>query len=121
MLAIEVAVAAAFGALARYLLDRAIQQRHSSVLPWGTFAINITGALLLGLVTGLQLHHGLSHRALTIIGTGVLGGYTTWSTFVWESFALTEQGAVGAAVTNVAGSMAVGLAAAAAGLALALV
>jgi len=121
MLAIEVAVAAAFGAVARYLIDRAIQQSHTSVLPWGTFAINVSGALSLGLMTGLQLHHGLSHRNLTIIGTGLLGGYTTWSTFVWESFALTEQGAIGAATTNVAASMAIGLAAAAAGLGLALI
>ena len=121
MLTVEVALAAAVGALARYLIDRAIQQRHTSVLPWGTFTINVTGALLFGLVTGLQLHHGLSHNMLTILGTGLLGGYTTWSTFVWESFALTEQGVVRAAVVNVTGSVVIGLAAAAAGLGLALV
>lgn len=120
MLTVEVALAAALGAIARYLLDRVVQQRHSSVMPWGTFTINITGAFLLGLVTGLQLHHGLSHNTLAILGTGLLGGYTTWSTFIWESFALTEQGALRGAIVNVAGSMAVGLAAAAAGLGLAL-
>ena len=120
MLAIGVAVAAAVGALARYLLDRAIQRRHSSVLPWGTFTINITGALLLGLVIGLQLHHGLSKNAVAILGTGLLGGYTTWSTFVWESFALAEQGTVNEAAMNVAGSIVIGLGAAAVGLGLAL-
>jgi CrcB protein len=121
MLAVEVAAAAGFGAFARYLIDRAIQQRHTSLFPWGTLTINVTGCFLLGVVTGLQLHHGLSHNALAILGTGALGGYTTWSTFMWESFALTEQGAIGAAATNVAGSIAVGLSVAAAGLGLALI
>ena len=121
MLAFEVAVAAASGAVARYLIDRAVQQRHESVLPWGTFVVNVSGAFLLGLVTGLSLHHGLSHDNLEILGTGVLGGYTTWSTFAWESFALTEQGVVRAAAVNVSGSIVTGLAAAAAGLGLALI
>jgi CrcB protein len=120
MLAIAVSAAAAAGALARYLIDRAVQQRHTSVMPWGTFAINVSGAFLLGLVTGLGLHHGMSHDALEILGAGALSGYTTWSTFIWESFALTEQGEVAAAASNVVGSLAVGLAAAAAGLGIAL-
>ncbi len=120
MLAIPVAVAAAGGAVARYLIDRAIQRRHTSVLPWGTFTINVSGALLFGLVTGLQLHHGLSHNAVAILGSGALGGYTTWSTFMWESFALTEQGAIGSATANLTASVVAGLAAAAAGLGLAL-
>jgi CrcB protein len=115
--AILVAAAAALGAAARYSLDRAVQRRHRSVLPWGTFVVNVTGCFALGLVTALATHHGLGHDDVSILGTGLLGGYTTWSTFAWESFALAEQRRLGAAVANIAGSLAVGLLAAAVGLA----
>lgn len=114
-----VATAAALGAGGRYALDIAVQRRHLSALPWGTFVINVSGSLALGLVTGLATHHGLSAHWVRVLGTGLLGGYTTWSTFAWESFALAEQRRLGAAVLNVAGSLAVGLTAAAAGLLLA--
>jgi CrcB protein len=118
-LALWVSLAAAAGAAARYSLDATIQRHHPSVLPWGTFVINVTGSFALGLVTGLATHHGLGSRWEAILGVGLLGGYTTWSTFMWESFALAEQRRLGAAVLNVAASLALGLGAAAAGLALA--
>jgi CrcB protein len=117
--ALWVSLAAAAGAAARYSLDATIQRRHPSVLPWGTFVINVTGSFALGLVTGLATHHGLGSRWEAILGVGLLGGYTTWSTFMWESFALAEQRRLGAAVLNVGASLALGLGAAAAGLALA--
>lgn len=120
ILAIAVGFAASLGAVARYLLDRVVQQIHDSTLPWGTFVINITGSLLLGLVTGLSLHHGLPARPTTVIGIGLLGGYTTWSTFAWETVALVETRALLEASFNVVASLALGLAAAAAGLGLAL-
>jgi CrcB protein len=115
-LAVLVAAAAAVGAAARYALDIAIQRRHFSVLPWGTFVINVTGSLGLGVVTGLATHHGLGRHWTAILGTGLLGGYTTWSTFAWETFALAEQRRLGAAAVNLGGSLALGLAAGAAGL-----
>ncbi|HVT20465.1 MAG TPA: fluoride efflux transporter CrcB [Mycobacteriales bacterium] len=118
-LALLVAAAAALGAAARYAADLAVQRRLPSVLPWGTFVVNVTGSFVLGVVTGLANHHGLGARWVAVIGTGLLGGYTTWSTFAWESFALAEQRRLGAALLNVAGSLAVGLTAAAAGLLLA--
>jgi CrcB protein len=120
ILAILVAAAAAVGAAGRYLLTQLVQHWHDSALPWGTFAVNVSGSLLLGLVTGLSLHHGLPARPFTVIGVGFIGGYTTWSTFVWESVAFAESGAWRPAVLNLLGSLAVGLAAASAGLALAL-
>jgi CrcB protein len=119
-LALLVSVAAAVGACGRYVLDIVIQRRHGSGLPWGTFIINVTGSFALGLVTGLALHHGLGGRATTVLGTGLLGGYTTWSTFTWETFALAEQSRDWAAAANTIGSLAIGLAAAAGGLGLAL-
>jgi CrcB protein len=119
-LALAVSAAAALGAVCRYVIDIVIQRNHRSGVPWGTFVINITGSLLLGLVTGLAVHHGFGAHLTTVIGVGLCGGYTTWSTFTWETFALAEGGRLVAAATNVLGSLAIGLAAAAAGLGLAL-
>jgi CrcB protein len=120
ILAIAVGVAASAGAVCRYLLDQLVQHRHEQPFPWGTFIINVTGSLLLGLVTGLAIHHGLPSAATAVLGVGFLGGYTTWSTYLWESVALAEAGSLGLATLNIAGSLAVGLAAAAAGFGLAL-
>ena len=119
-LAIMVAVFAALGAVARYLLDLAIQRRHERTFPFGTLTINIVGSLLLGLLTGLRLHHGLGSTTTTVVGVGFCGGFTTFSTWMWESLALAESGAIAQAVVNIAGSLALGVAAAAAGLGLAL-
>ena len=119
-LALVVSLAAALGAGGRYTFDIVIQRWHSSGLPWGTFVINMTGSLALGLVTGLALHHGLGDHTAIVLGTGLLGGYTTWSTFSWETFALAEQGRMSAAAANAFGGLAIGLLAAAAGLGLAL-
>jgi CrcB protein len=102
-------------------LDIAVTRRHSTGLPLATFAINVSGAFLLGLVTGLAVHHGLGRDAETVLGVGLLGGYTTWSTFAVESVALAEQRRTRAALANVVGSLAIGLAAGAAGLGLALI
>ncbi len=117
---IEVAVAGAIGAPARYLLDGFVQDRVSGDLPWGTFTVNMTGSFLLGLLTGLGLHAELSDAATTALGTGFCGAFTTFSTFTFESGRLIEVGDWRAAVVNVIGSLAVGLVAAAAGLALGL-
>jgi CrcB protein len=120
ILALAVALAAGLGAACRYLLDRAVQHQHNRAFPWGTFVINVTGSLLLGLVTGLAIHHGLPKVPTTVIGVGFLGGYTTWSTYMWESLALAESGALLVAGANLLGSLVVGIGAAAAGFGLAL-
>jgi fluoride exporter len=120
ILALLVGLGAAFGAVARYVLDQAVTRRRGSTFPAGTWLINITGSFILGLLTGLAAHHGLSDQVVTVIGTGVCGGYTTFSTFSYETVRLTEEGAGLVAVGNVVGSIAAGLAAAALGLGLAL-
>jgi CrcB protein len=112
-------VAAALGAPARYLVDGWVQDRVGGAFPWGTFVVNMTGCLVLGVVTGLGLYHGLGDTTRTIVGTGGLGAYTTFSTLSFETVRLAEEGAVDRAFLNAAGSLLVGLAAAAAGLALA--
>jgi CrcB protein len=120
MLALGVAVAAGLGAVARYVVDETVTHRTRTRFPAGTFVVNVTGSFLLGVVTGLAVHHGLSRQATVLVGTGLAGGYTTFSTWAWESVALTETGSRGLAVGNVLGSLAAGMAAAAAGLGVAL-
>jgi CrcB protein len=120
MTVLLVMAAAAVGAPLRYVVDQAVQHRREGAFPLGTLAINVTGSLLLGLLTGLARHHGLSPQALTVLGTGLLGAYTTFSTFSYETARLLEDGALYEATLNVAVSLAVGLAAAAAGLGLTL-
>ena len=117
MLLLAVAAAGAIGAPARYAADAYIQDRTPGVFPWGTFAINITGSLLLGMITGLALYHGLGKVPKTVVGTGFCGAYTTFSTFSYETVRLIEDGSLFEAGLNVAASLVVGLAAAAVGLA----
>ena len=112
-------LAAAIGAPTRYLLDGLVQDHSSGAFPWGTFVVNISGCLVLGVVTGLGLYHGLSPTVRLVVGTGGMGAYTTFSTFAFETVRLAEEGAVDEAVRNAAGTFVVGLAAAAVGLALA--
>jgi len=118
---IAFAVAAAIGAPARYLVEGLVQGRTGGRFPWGTLVVNVSGCFLLGLLTGLGLYHGLSATARTVLGTGGLGAYTTFSTFTAATVGLLEEGETGAALGNVAASILVGLAAAATGLALAAV
>ncbi|MFE5486903.1 fluoride efflux transporter CrcB [Streptomyces sp. NPDC056527] len=99
-----VLVGAAVGAPLRYLTDRAVQSRHDSVFPWGTFTVNIAGSFVLGLLTGVS-----SARTHLLLGTGLCGALTTYSTFSYETLRLYEGGAKGYAVANVAGSLAAGL------------
>jgi CrcB protein len=119
MLALAVAALAAVGASCRYVVDQLIQHQHDSVFPWGTFGINIVGSFVLGLATGSVTHHGLSTTGAAIIGAGFCAGFTTFSTWMWETLALSENGALLEASLNVVLSLAVGLAAAAAGFAVA--
>ena len=113
-----VALAGAAGAAARYLVDYAIAESTDSVFPWGTFVINVTGSLALGIVVGLALHHGLPSTTRIVAGTGFLGAYTTFSTFTYETLQLIEQSSRAEAVLNVIASVAAGTAAAAGGLVL---
>ena len=114
-----VGLAGALGALARYAVHHAVQSRVSGLFPYGTVVVNVTGAFVLGLVTGLFLYHGLAPDARVVVGTGFLGAYTTFSSFSYETVGLLRDGAPVAALVNAFGSVAVGLIAAAAGLGMA--
>jgi CrcB protein len=119
MLTLAVSLAAGVGAVTRYVVDQLVQARTGGRFPFGTLLINVTGSLLLGLLTGLALHHGLPATGVVILGAGFAGGYTTLSTWAYESLVLAGDSLATAAV-NVLGSFALGLAAGAAGLGLAL-
>ena len=104
------------GSLARYLAGLALA-RWSQHFPGGTFAINVAGSLLLGLLFGFTYAHGFRHeRELTLmLGTGFLGGFTTFSTFELEGFSLLANGHAATAAAYLLGSVLAGLAAAALG------
>lgn len=119
MTVLAIALAAAVGAPLRYLVDSWVQGRLDRVFPWGTLAVNISGSLVLGLLTGLTLFHGFPATPKLIIGVGFCGAYTTFSTFAVETVRLGEEGSTAEAVGNVATSTLGALAGAAAGLALA--
>ncbi|GGX70955.1 fluoride efflux transporter CrcB [Streptomyces anandii] len=110
-----VVVGAAVGAPLRYLTDRAVQSRHDSVFPWGTFVVNVTGCLILGLLTGAVASGAAGRHLQLLLGTGLCGALTTYSTFSYETLRLTETGAGLYAVGNAAASVVAGLGAAFAG------
>ncbi|MER6283180.1 fluoride efflux transporter CrcB [Streptomyces sviceus] len=114
-----VVLGAMVGAPLRYLTDRAVQSRHDSVFPWGTFAVNVTGCLILGLLTGAVAAGAAGSHLQLLLGTGLCGALTTYSTFSYETLRLTEAGARLYGVANVAASVVAGLGAAFAGVALA--
>ncbi|UZJ32725.1 fluoride efflux transporter CrcB [Streptomyces endophytica] len=110
---------AVVGAPLRYLTDRAVQARHDTLFPWGTFTINVIGSLILGLLTGAIAAGAASSQMQLLIGTGFCGALTTYSTFSYETLRLAEDGARFFALANVVASVVAGLGAAFAGAALA--
>jgi CrcB protein len=117
-LALIVAAAGGAGATLRALIIHHVGVRRPDPLPLGTLIVNASGSLLLGIVTGLSLYHGLGSHLLAVIGTGLCGGYTTWSTASWETIHLLHTGHRTTAVVYTVGGLAVCLAFAAAGIAL---
>jgi CrcB protein len=115
--ALLVVLGAAVGAPLRYLIDVAIQRRHDSLFPWGTFAVNVTGSFLLGLLAGAALH--TSAPVMALLGTGLCGALTTYSTFGYETIRLLQDRARLVAALNVTAGIVAGLGAATAGAALA--
>ncbi|MGW6205113.1 fluoride efflux transporter CrcB [Streptomyces sp. NPDC055089] len=114
-----VVIGAAVGAPLRYLTDRAVQSRHDTVFPWGTFTVNVSGCLVLGLLTGAVAAGAASSHVQLLVGTGLCGALTTYSTFSYETLRLAEGGARFYAAANVVASVVAGLGAAFAGVALA--
>jgi CrcB protein len=117
-LVLLVAAAGGVGAVLRALLIHHVGLRRSDPLPVGTMVVNASGSLLLGILTGLSLYHGLGSHLLAVAGTGLCGGYTTWSTASWETVHLLHTGHRSEAVVYTFGGLIVCLGAAAAGIGL---
>jgi CrcB protein len=112
---VGVGVFGAAGAFARFSLGAAVTAGRPGDFPWGTFVVNLTGGFALGVLTGL----GVTGDALLVLGTGFLGGYTTFSTWMVEAQRLGEDAEFALAAAYLLGSMLAGLASTAAGWALA--
>ena len=108
---IGVVICGGAGALARFLLDAIVSTAAGQELPFGTFTINISGAFLLGLLSGLAL----TGDALTLAGSATLGSYTTFSTWMFETHRLREERQFAGALGNALVSLLVGLGAVALG------
>jgi CrcB protein len=113
-----IALAGAVGAVTRFVLDALIRQRTPASFPWATFAINISGSLVLGVLTGLVLYRGASSDLTLILGTGFCGGYTTFSTASFETVRLAQRGLWAHALANGVGTAVLTTGAAALGLVL---
>ncbi|SOJ54027.1 Putative fluoride ion transporter CrcB [Mycobacterium simulans] len=96
------------GSVTRFVVDRAVARRMARAFPYGTLAVNITGAALLGFLAGLAL----PKEAALLAGTAFVGSYTTFSTWMLETQRLSEDRQLRAAFSNIAVSVALGLAAA---------
>ncbi len=110
-----VAVGGGVGAALRFLLDGLVKARVSG-FPLGTVVINVSGSLVLGLLTGLGQAGTLPLPAVAILGTGMMGGYTTFSTASVETVQLLRSGKTRLAVLNGLGMLVVSVGAAALGL-----
>ncbi|MFZ2510915.1 MAG: fluoride efflux transporter CrcB [Gordonia sp. (in: high G+C Gram-positive bacteria)] len=104
------------GALVRSVQDTVVKARFGSEYPWGTMTINIVGSFLLGLITGLAMLAGESEQWTIVLGAGFCGGYTTFSTAMFETAVLLGEQRWRAALVNVVGTLAATLLAAGVGL-----
>jgi CrcB protein len=115
-----ICIAGGIGAALRFVLDGLIRTRVRSTYPVATTVINLSGSFLLGLLTGLATSHLLPPHWHLVVGTGLLGGYTTFSTASFETVRLLEDHRYVAAVLNGLGMLIAGTAAAALGFGIAL-
>ena len=103
-----VALVGGIGSVLRFVIDRAVARRAARAFPFGTLAVNISGAFLLGFLGGLAL----SRDAALLVGTGFVGAYTTFSTWMLETHRLGEERQTWTALANIVVSVALGIAAA---------
>lgn len=106
-----IGLAGAIGAIARYSIGLSVDQ---SRFPWATMGINLSGAFLLGFFLAVALGH-LPVSVMTPIAVGLIGGFTTFSTFTWEAFTMSRTGRPGPALIYIAVSVCGGILAAWAG------
>lgn len=100
-----IGAAGSVGALLRFVVDTAVMRRMPRALPLGTFAVNVSAAVLLGVLTGLAA----STTTTLIAGTGLMGGYSTFSTWMLETHRLAEDGDGRWAILNIIASATFGI------------
>lgn len=94
------------GAAARYWLSGLIHERLGSGFPYGTLVVNIVGCFIIGLVMGSMQERFLSHPSLRLFLTiGILGGFTTFSSFSYETIAMLKDGEIAFASLNISASV----------------
>jgi CrcB protein len=104
-----VMLGAALGGLARYVIGAAVMQRFTGRFPLGTLVVNVTGCFLIGMLLPLLTERGEPRPNLRLLlVVGVLGGYTTFSSFAWESFQAIDEGSRWIGFANVALSVILG-------------
>ena len=110
-------VAGSLGAAARYGVDGLVSQHLGGAFPWGTFVVNITASLLLGVVFTMTTERVVVDASTRmILTTGFIGTYSTFSTLMLESARLLQDGAYALAMLNAGGSVVAGLAGVGAGI-----
>lgn len=114
-----VGLAGGVGAGARFVTDGSVRGRFLMVLPVGTMIINVLGSLLLGVLSGLVMFHHVSSDVTLVLGTGFCGGFTTFSTYSFETVRLLQQGDYREAFVNGVGTLVGALTGVGIGLALA--
>lgn len=97
---IATALAGGLGAALRFFLDGLLKARTRATFPYGTALVNLTGSFALGIVTGVAANGWLPPEAAAVLGVGLLGGYTTFSTASVETVRLAQEGRYRAAVVN---------------------
>ncbi len=111
MIALWVAIGGAFGALARYGLGGWVQARAGGEFPWGTLVVNAVGSLALGFVLRVSESVVIAPGMRAFVAIGILGAFTTFSTFSYETVALLQDGEWTRAGAYALGSLLIGLAA----------
>ena len=116
LVVLGVVVAGGAGAVARFVLDAVLTARTAATYPVGTLVVNVTGSLVLGVVTGLVLASAAPDTVRLVMGTGFLGGYTTFSTASVQTLELLQRGRIGVAAGYAGGTLVLTTTAAALGL-----
>jgi CrcB protein len=105
------------GAISRYVVDGFVSDRTGGSFPWGTLVVNASGSFLLGLLFAMTTDRAILPAEIRgPLMIGFIGAYTTFSTYMLESWGLIESGSWGPAIANLGGSVLIGLLAVAAGL-----
>jgi CrcB protein len=100
------------GSLARYIVANTIATRMGAKFPWGTMVVNVTGCFLIGLIMAMlteRAHLNPNWRFALVVG--FLGGYTTFSSFEWETYSAIRDGGFWIGLANIIGSVTLGYAA----------